>query len=240
MSCTIAAITAKQLRIGGITPYSNRDFPGRPALVVYVQGCPWRCGYCQNPHLQPTSATSPLGWDRVLNLLDQQGPRLRGVVFSGGEPTQDPALADAIAQIKARKLKVALHTAAPNAAVIKDLLPQLDWIALDIKTAFSRYDTLTGIKGSGVEVKTSAQAILDSGIAHEFRTTVHPSLHSHATLTALAVELRELGANNFIMQAFRPQGCRDSTFTGADMNGFPSPALLEELSASFPQFEYRT
>jgi pyruvate formate lyase activating enzyme len=30
--------------------------------VVFVQGCPWRCVYCHNPHLQRRGATAHIGW----------------------------------------------------------------------------------------------------------------------------------------------------------------------------------
>lgn len=60
---------ALQLKVGGITPFSATDYPGKLALVVFVQGCPWRCGYCHNPHLQTRTDDSPLAWADVLALL---------------------------------------------------------------------------------------------------------------------------------------------------------------------------
>ena len=36
--------------IGGLTPFSSVDFPGQLAAVVFIAGCPWRCGYCHNPN----------------------------------------------------------------------------------------------------------------------------------------------------------------------------------------------
>src|SRR5450759_6030856 len=44
---------AASLCIGGLTPLSLSDWPGQLAAVVFCQGCPWRCGYCHNPHLIP-------------------------------------------------------------------------------------------------------------------------------------------------------------------------------------------
>ena len=45
------------LRVGGLTPFSTTGWPGMLAAVVFCQGCPWRCGYCHNPHLIPRAAT---------------------------------------------------------------------------------------------------------------------------------------------------------------------------------------
>ena len=46
-----ARTPASALRLGGLTPLTTIDFPGRLAAVLYCQGCPWRCGYCHNPEL---------------------------------------------------------------------------------------------------------------------------------------------------------------------------------------------
>ncbi|MEE7560627.1 anaerobic ribonucleoside-triphosphate reductase activating protein, partial [Xanthomonas sp. Kuri4-2] len=46
--------------MGGWVPLSSLDFPGRLAAVAFLQGCPWRCGYCHNPHLQPARARAAI------------------------------------------------------------------------------------------------------------------------------------------------------------------------------------
>eukprot|EP01035_Chromulina_nebulosa_P014871 gene14871-19679_t len=48
-----SAVAMSQLAVAGLQPFSSVDFPGRLAAVVFLQGCPWRCGYCHNPGLQP-------------------------------------------------------------------------------------------------------------------------------------------------------------------------------------------
>jgi pyruvate-formate lyase-activating enzyme len=58
------------LRVGGFVPFSGNDFPGKLAAVVFCQGCPWRCGYCQNPHLIPAQGLAEQGWDDILAWLD--------------------------------------------------------------------------------------------------------------------------------------------------------------------------
>jgi pyruvate-formate lyase-activating enzyme len=39
--------------VAGVVPLTTVDYPGRLALVVFTQGCPWRCGYCHNTDLLP-------------------------------------------------------------------------------------------------------------------------------------------------------------------------------------------
>ena len=47
------AAAAEELKIAAITPYTSIDYPGCFSAVAFIQGCPWRCRYCHNPHMQP-------------------------------------------------------------------------------------------------------------------------------------------------------------------------------------------
>jgi len=60
------------LRVGGLTPLTTIDFPGRLAAVVFLQGCPWRCGYCQNPGLLAADAPAAMSWDDVRAFLERR------------------------------------------------------------------------------------------------------------------------------------------------------------------------
>ena len=64
-----ALLSANRLRIGGITPLTSIDFPGRLAAVLYCQGCPWRCGYCHNPELLDATTPATVPWPEVLAFL---------------------------------------------------------------------------------------------------------------------------------------------------------------------------
>ena len=84
------------LRVGGLTPLSTSDWPGMLAAVVFCQGCPWRCGYCHNPGLIPARGDNEIPWEDVLAFLRRRQGLLDGVVFSGGEPTAQAGLLDAM------------------------------------------------------------------------------------------------------------------------------------------------
>ena len=138
------------LIVGGYTPFSATDYPGRLAAVVFVQGCAWRCGYCHNPHLQPRASEGLMPWQDVRTFLASRAGLLDAVVFSGGEPTLDPALEDAMREVKAIGFKIGLHTAGIYPERLRSVLPLLDWVGLDIKTSFEAYDELTGAPSSAV------------------------------------------------------------------------------------------
>ena len=40
------------IKIGGAERFSLVDYPEKVAAVLFLQGCPWRCPFCYNTHLQ--------------------------------------------------------------------------------------------------------------------------------------------------------------------------------------------
>lgn len=226
----------RSLKVGGITPFTATDYPGKLAAVVFVQGCAWQCGYCHNPHLQLRLKQSPLQWSRVLGLLEKRVGLIDAVVFSGGEPTLDPALPDAIADVRKLGFEVGLHSGGIYPKQLKAVLPLLDWIALDIKAPFDRYERVTGVADSGQSAHASAEAVLESGIPHEFRTTVHQALLSEADVTDLAQTLAGMGVQNYALQSFRMQGCRNKELKAVPGAGVLSDALVHRVSGLFRDF----
>ena len=87
---------AARLRIGGFLPFTSVDYPGALAAVVFCQGCPLQCVYCHNPALLPARAKTHIKWDDVHAHLTERVGLLDAVVFSGGEPLMQKALAPAI------------------------------------------------------------------------------------------------------------------------------------------------
>lgn len=228
------------LKIGGLTPLTSTDFPGGLAAVVFCQGCPWRCGYCHNPHLIPPHTETALAWEDVLAFLHRRRGLLDAVVFSGGEPTlQREELVSAIGAVRELGFKVGLHTAGAYPAHLGELLPQLDWVGMDIKSVFDGYDCVTGVPGSGDKARESARLLLDSGVAHEFRTTVHPLCHNRDSLLQVAAELRQMGAKHYVLQEFRPHGCSDTLMAAMSSRALLDDGLCERLNAQFEHFAVR-
>jgi pyruvate formate lyase activating enzyme len=202
------------LRIGGLVPFSTVDFPGRLCAVLFCQGCPWRCRYCHNPHLQPfTDGTWK--WLSIENFLESRRGLLDAVVFSGGEPTAQPALEAAIQAVRRLGFQVGLHTAGIFPDRLRRVLPLVDWVGLDIKAPFdTRYSAITGVRASWIPPGAALDALLDEGVAYETRTTVHPALLGEADKAALQAELAARGAKPTRWQEFRPHGCADPELVG--------------------------
>src|SRR5690606_34931067 len=135
--------------------------------------------------LQPRTADSPLAWDDIMRFLRRRTGLIDGVVFSGGEPTMDPGLETAIRQARALGYRIGLHTGGTHPRRLAQVLPAVSWVGLDIKARFQDYAHVTQVARSGDPARASLQAVLDSGVDFECRTTVHPDLISAQDLLAL-------------------------------------------------------
>src|SRR5690606_23306393 len=116
------------------------------------------------PHLQPRTAASPLDWTDIMAFMRRRVGLIDGVVFSGGEPTMDPGLDQAIRQARSLGYRIGLHTGGTHPRRLAQVLPLLDWVGLDIKTGFEHYERVTQVAGSGAPARASLQAVLDSGV----------------------------------------------------------------------------
>jgi pyruvate formate lyase activating enzyme len=195
-------------RIAGMLGSGMLDWPGRLAATVFLGGCNFRCPYCHNPEL--TSAPRhPVSLDRVLSHVREKRSWLDGVVISGGEPTQDPALMPFLGLLRSEGIPVKLDTNGSSPETLALLLNAglVDFVALDVKAAPERYDLATRVPGMWAVVRRSIRLVVESGVDHEFRTTCYPSAVATADLPGIASHLA--GGQRYVIQQFRPQRTLD-------------------------------
>lgn len=198
------------LRIGGFVPFTSIDYPGELAAVIFCQGCPWRCGYCHNQHLLPRKTAGLLNWQNILDELQRRRGFLDAVVFSGGEPSAQQALAQAMQDVKALGFKIGLHTAGCCPKRLKRLLPLLDWVGLDIKCLPDDYPALTGAEKSGKQAWQSLEILLSTDIPLQVRTTVFPGM-TLDDVEKLRQDLSRLGVREHVLQTCRQSPEIDSS-----------------------------
>jgi pyruvate formate lyase activating enzyme len=221
------------LVIGGLTPLSSVDYPDALAAVVFCQGCPWACPYCHNGALRDATARGRRDWPSVFDWLTSRQGLLDAVVFSGGEPTLQPALGPAMDAVRHLGFRVGLHTSGMFPDALGALAPRCDWVGLDIKAPLAAYDRLTGRPDSGRTAFTSLQRLLAAGLALEVRTTWHPQLLGEPAMLALAGELVRAGARHWVLQAFRPSDALDPDLKATGPTPVPPP-LLARLRQAAP------
>ena len=98
---------------------------------------------------------------------------------------------------------------------------------------------MTGVPASGDRVLESARLVLESGVDHEFRTTVHPALTSVTTLRGLAAMLADMGVKHYVLQDCVSGHCLDENLRGAQVSDVITPPLAAEIGARFPSFSVR-
>ncbi|PFG43337.1 pyruvate formate lyase activating enzyme [Isoptericola jiangsuensis] len=194
------------LRLAGFVPFSPVDRPGRLVATAFTQGCPWRCTYCHNPSLQEVRRPPGATWQEVLDHLGRRRGLLDGLVVSGGEPTLQPGLPDACRDVHDLGLEVGLHTGGAWPDRLARVLPHVDWVALDIKAPPRRYARVTGAGPSGAAAWRSLGLVLASGVDHEVRTTVDPTVHSREDVLAIGAWLTGAGVERWVLQEARPDG----------------------------------
>jgi len=221
------------LRVGGLTPLSTTDWPGMLTAVVFCQGCPWRCGYCHNPDLIPPRGKREIAWEDVITFLRRRQGLLDGVVFSGGEPTLQRDLAEAMREVRALGFNIGLHSGGAYPDRLAAVLPLVDWVGLDIKVPFEAYARITAAAGSGERARESLERVLASGVEHEIRTTVHPALLADIEVEEIAHELSGRGVMRYVIQPFRSQGCRDEGLCRSATREHPLAELQAKVAGLF-------
>ena len=227
------------LRVGGLTPLSTTDWPGMLAAVVFCQGCPWRCGYCHNPDRIPPRGEHEIPWAEVMAFLRRRQGLLDGVVFSGGEPTLQNDLWEAMREVRALGFKIGLHTGGMLPEKLATVLPLVDWVGMDVKAPFDDYARITGAAGSGKRALAGLQQLVDSGVEHEIRTTVHPELLNDTAVLEMGHDLAQRGVRHYVLQAFRSLGCADETLRQTSVREQPLSKVGEKLAGLFEDFSVR-
>lgn len=136
------------------------DGPGL-RLVVFLQGCPFRCLYCANPDTIDVKGGTPTLPEEILQMAVSQKPffgKKGGITFSGGEPTmQAEALIPLFKELKANGIHICVDT---NGGIWNDKVEELfgltDLVLLDIKEFDpERHKLLTG-RSNSQTLKTAA------------------------------------------------------------------------------------
>lgn len=205
------------MNIGGLQPFSLNDFPGRVAAVVFTQGCNFRCPFCHNGQLLACNPTPGklLAEADILGFLKARRKQLDGVVVSGGEPTLHADLPQFLRALHELDYAIKLDTNGSHPDMIRELLDDrlVDYVAMDVKAPLERYETLAGVTVDTANIVESIRLITTRNIAHQFRTTVIPALHTDADID----EIRRLlpADEELRLQTFRPEHALDPTLREA-------------------------
>ena len=191
------------MRIGDLQKLSTSDFPGKQAAVIHTQGCNLRCPFCHNPELvEPARFGPAIPEEKVIEFLRSRVGKLDAVVITGGEPTVHDDLPDFLAKVRRLGYAIKLETNGTRPEMVRRLAAEglVDYIAMDVKAPLPNYAQLAGKKIDTEAIKTCIWVIKNSGLAHEFRTTVIPGMHTTRELKEIAELVH--GCDCYVVQDF--------------------------------------
>lgn len=208
--------------ISGLQKTTLLDYPGKVAATIFTAGCNFNCHFCHNPELVKPELIKNLDLipeKKVLDFLEKRKKLLDGVCLTGGEPLLQIDLEAFIKKIKDLGLLVKLDTNGTNPKFLKKLIKEklIDFVAMDIKASWDNYKKITNRNVNLTDLRKSVKIILDSGLDHEFRTTVLSKFHSIEDLRKIVQQVK--GAKVFAIQKFRanskllnPEFVKEKTF----------------------------
>lgn len=222
------------MNIGGFQKLSLVDYPGYPCSIVFTQGCVLRCGYCHNPSLIPLKQPARYTVDEILHSIHDGRSMVDAVCITGGEPTLQQGLLPFMQQVKGLGIRVKLDTNGIRPDVIDEAVSSgvVDYIAMDVKAPWAKYTQVIGEDRGGLTdaCRKTFALIQESGVDHEFRTTIHPGVHTHEDMITMASYLQP--GERYFVQRTHFDTMLDSSIPRA--MPFDSDRTLSELRVAYP------
>ena len=186
------------MNTGGLQKMSLADYPGQISAIVFTRGCNLKCPYCYNLD----ENNYEIREEEILEFLEERKGRLDAVVVTGGEPTLQSSLSDFLRKVKEKEYLIKLDTNGTDPDTIKDLHRKdlFDYIAIDLKAPWEKYDRVSGVKVDKEKLHASFRYVIDNGIPHEFRSTMVPSLLSKEDIPEMGEIIK--GADRWYLQKF--------------------------------------
>jgi len=197
------------LKLSSIVSDSHDEYPPYVTDVIYLGGCPLRCGYCNVPDLLHTKTCETREVDALAAYFAHK--QAEAVSVKGGEPfVQANAVIQLFRQLKSAGIKTKAETAGYFPESVRSALPWTDYLCIDIKTRLDpdEYSRVTGIRGDLALMqmyKTLAFVeATEYPVFKEFRYTVVPGLNDDPDAVQDVASYVRKYCDLFILQQFWP------------------------------------
>lgn len=197
------------MQIAGIQKTSLLDYPKKISAIIFTKGCNFHCGYCHNPELIKSSKEQIYNMSAFWDFLKSRQGKLDGIVITGGEPCLQDDIEEFIKKIKKLNFLVKLDTNGYFPEKLKKLIPNIDYIAMDIKAPLEKYNQITQVNIIKEKIQESINIIKNSSIDYEFRTTVIKSQLTFEDFEKIGLLIN--GAKKYYLQKFIPSKILDQS-----------------------------
>ncbi len=191
--------------IAGLQKMTLLDFPNHVACTVFLQGCNFRCPFCQNKDLVIGNQNlEAITFDDFFKFLEKRKGFIDGVCVTGGEPLIHEDIENFLKRIKDLGLQVKLDTNGYFPKKLKDLVNKglVDYVAMDIKNSLESYSETAGLNSINVNlIKESIDFLINGKIDYEFRTTVVKEFHKKSDFIGISSLIK--GAKRYFLQGFQ-------------------------------------
>lgn len=182
------------------------DYPEQISTVLFVGICNWKCEFCHNIKL---SNESVIDFNMILQKLIQRKKLINHIVISGGECTCWNELSNIIKVLKENDFKIGIHTNGSNHNWLEQNIKDIDFIGMDIKTSFEKYNDITQVKVNKKELIKSIKLIINSNKQYEFRTTLYPKYVNQYDCINITKFLFEKNVKEYVLQQFDNSNIED-------------------------------
>lgn len=203
----------------GFIENSLLEWENHVSAVVIAGGCNLRCPYCHSwRYVTGLADLEKLDPGAVFALLERQRGWIDGVVFTGGEPTLQPGLADMVRRTREYGVAIKLHTNGSNPEVVKALLDEslLDCLALDYKAPLDEHwHAVAGVAENAdlrENVRKTFALAAQTGIEREYHTTLSPRFVDMETFSAMTEALESGGT--WLLQQYENGDCLNPAEAG--------------------------
>ncbi|MBC7120021.1 MAG: radical SAM protein [Candidatus Methanosuratus sp.] len=214
-----------------VVPLSLCDYPGEPAIVIFFSGCNYRCGYCQNWRIRDQKQANLTDLARLERFLEG-GKLVTACKVTGGEPLlQLGALTRIAKKAKSLGYKFGIDTNGAFPDRLSVLLPMLDLVSIDVKTALDdvEYRKVTGVENPVVSrVVESIKISLASRAFVDLRMVVIPGINDNPEVIRSIsrdligmgyVEKASAGSASFTLVEFVPEN------SSGEYRGLQNPSV---------------
>ncbi|MCQ2793849.1 MAG: anaerobic ribonucleoside-triphosphate reductase activating protein [Bacilli bacterium] len=198
----------------GIDKMSLVDFDDYLSIVLFTEGCNFRCPFCHNASLVLNQANPIIPWEEIKQILKDHQKKIDAVVITGGEPLIHPDIVEKIKEIKEMGYLVKLDTNGTNPKLLISLIEDklIDYVAIDIKNSWDKYAKTAGVKNVALEaLNTSISYLLSHSFPYEFRTTIIKEFHTLDDIIDIAKHIK--GCPKYVFQHYKDrEGCIEHGF----------------------------
>jgi len=190
------------MKIGGFQKTSLLDYPKHISAIVWTVGCNFSCPFCYNTEL--VKGTCKLfSEEEIFDYLKKRKNMLEAVVISGGEPFLQKDLKEFCKKVKDLGYKIKIDTNGTFPDKLKEIIEEklVDYVSMDVKAPFSKYDKLSGVSADKDKIKKSIKILKNSKVDYEFKTTVVPDLLDKEDIISVSKMIKD--SKKYYIQQFK-------------------------------------